>query len=274
MSDVIQGNRTDFATTRDGTRIGYTLRDRKNAGRRVALVHSLAMDRDFWQPVAERLKASVLTYDCRGHGVSDKPAGPYTAELFANDLADLLDHVGWPKTMVAGASMGGSVALAFAAHHLSRVRALGLVDTTAWYGTKAPEEWADRANKALQSGLAVLVDFQTTRWFGNAFRAQHPDAVKRSVDVFLRNDLNAYAATCKMLGSFDQRKALPTIEVPTSVIVGEEDYATPVVMAQALHKGIYGSTLTVLKGARHLTPLEQPDAIVAEFERLLEVQPV
>jgi len=47
------------------------------------------MDREFWRPVAERLapKAAVLTYDCRGHGASDKPGGPYTVELYADDLA-------------------------------------------------------------------------------------------------------------------------------------------------------------------------------------------
>jgi 3-oxoadipate enol-lactonase len=264
----------NFAVARDGTRIAYSLRERSDPGRRVVLVHSLAMDRSFWQPVAERLKAAVLTYDCRGHGASGKPAGPYSIDVFANDLADLLDHVGWPRAMVAGASMGGCVALGFAGAYPARTRALGLVDTTAWYGAKAKEEWADRADKAVQSGLSILVNFQTTRWFGDAFRAQHPDVVKRSVDVFLANDVKAYAETCKMLGNFDLRPTLPKVQIPTAVIVGEEDYATPVAMANVLHHGIFKSTMTVLRGARHLTPLAQPDAIAAEFERLLQAQPL
>ena len=83
--------------------------------------------------------------------------------------------------------------------------------------------------------------------------------VKHCVDVFLRNDLKAYAETCTMLGSCDLRPALAAFKMPTAVVVGEEDYATPVAMAQTLHNGIAGSTLTVLKGARHLTPLERPD---------------
>src|SRR6478752_3600745 len=92
----------------------------------VVLIHSLAMDRRFWQPVAERLAshAPVLVYDCRGHGESDKPAGPYTVELFARDLADLLDRVGWSSALVAGASMGGCIALAFAAAYPARTAAL------------------------------------------------------------------------------------------------------------------------------------------------------
>jgi 3-oxoadipate enol-lactonase len=49
--------------------------------------------------------------------------------------------------------------------------------------------------------------------------------------------------------------------MPTAILVGEEDYATPVAMAEALHRSIQGSTLTVLPGARHLTPLEVPERI-------------
>ena len=233
------------------------------------LIHSLGMDRHFWRAVAERLPGAVLLYDCTGHGESEKPPGPYRIERFADELARLLDHVGWQRALVAGASMGGCIALAFAGRHATRIAGLGLVDTTAWYGPEAPQQWEDRAQKALQRGLEALVDFQVTRWFGEAFRAAHPEVVARCVETFLRNDVRAYAATCRMLGAADLRAVLPTIAVPTAVIVGEEDYATPLVMAQQLHEAIAGSSLTVLKGARHLTPLEQPDAIAHAVDRLL-----
>lgn len=257
-----------MATTRDGARLAYEIRGRGTDG--IALVHSLAMDRRFWQPVADRLAASVpvLTYDCRGHGQSDKPKGPYTVELFARDLADLLDHVGWSSALVAGASMGGCIALAFAAAFPARTSALGLIDTTAWYGAEAPKQWAERAARAAKDGMSALVEFQTTRWFGDAFRAQRPDIVKDCVDVFLRNEVGAYVETCNMLGAADLRAALPAMTMPTAVIVGEEDYATPVAMAEALQRGIKGSTLAILSSARHLTPLEAPDRIADELRAL------
>ncbi|MGD9762101.1 MAG: alpha/beta fold hydrolase [Candidatus Binatia bacterium] len=267
--DVTEGR----ARTRDGAQISYAVYGARSGTPRVALVHSLAMDRHFWRPVVERLagKASVLVYDCRGHGASDKPAGPYAVERFADDLADLLDHVGWETALVAGASMGGCVALAFGAAYPARAAALGLVDTTAWYGPDAPKQWAERADRALQAGLAPMVEFQTTRWFGDAFRAEHPDIVADCVRAFLRNDLQAYAATCHMLGACDLRAALPRLRMPAAVLVGEEDYATPVAMAAALQSEIPGAQLTVLPGARHLTPLERPERIAAALCRLLEV---
>jgi len=255
----------------DGTQLAYEMLGDAAAPKRAVLIHSLAMDRRFWRPVAERLArdAAVLIYDCRGHGASDKPPGPYTVELFARDLAALLDAVGWRAALVAGASMGGCVTLAFAAAYPQRVTALGLVDTTAWYGAEAPQQWAERAERALKSGLAAMIDFQVTRWFGDDFRAHHPDLVRQSVDIFLHNDVPAYAASCRMLGVCDMRAALPNISVPTAVLVGEEDYATPVAMAEALSRGVGGANLTILKGARHLTPLERPDEIAAALARLL-----
>jgi 3-oxoadipate enol-lactonase len=260
------------AAARDGTRLAYSLYDRGPSAPRITLVHSLAMDREFWRPVAERLArdASVLIYDARGHGRSDKPPGPYTVELFADDLADLLDHVGWDRSVVAGASMGGCIALAFAIAYPDRTSGLGLVDTTAWYGPEAPKAWAGRAAKAQTEGMAALLGFQTTRWFGDAFRERHPEVVQACVDKFLANDVPAYVETCRMLGAANKTASLGAVRAPTAVIVGDEDYATPVAMAETLHKGIAGSTLTVLKGARHLTPLEVPDRIAAELRGLLE----
>jgi 3-oxoadipate enol-lactonase len=259
------------ARVRDGTTLHYSVVGNGN-GPRMALVHSLAMDGTFWNPVVARLKgaAQILTYDCRGHGASDKPAGPYSIDLFADDLSDLLDAAGWKTAIVAGASMGGSVALGFAAKYPARTTGLGLFDTTAWYGANAPSSWEERAAKAKTEGLSGLVGFQKTRWFGDAFREQHPEIVDASVATFLANDVDAYAETCRMLGNFDLRGSLEEITVPTVIAVGEEDYATPPAMANDLHTAIGQSTLTILRPGRHLTPLERPDEIAAQLTTLAE----
>jgi 3-oxoadipate enol-lactonase len=268
MNDSTSGR----ATTRDGTDIRYRL-TRGSGAARFVLTHSLAMNGDFWDRVVEPLKAhgDVLVWDCRGHGRSGKPAGPYTAELFADDLADLMTAVGWERAVLGGCSMGGCVSLAFAAAYPGRLAGLALVDTTAWYGPDAPAAWADRAQKALENGLESLVAFQRTRWLGEAFSAAHPEIVDAAVAAFLASDLGAYAESCRMLGEFDKRSALPDIKAPTAILVGAEDYATPPAMAQAMHEAIPGSTLQVVEGARHLTPLERPDLVAAALARLAEM---
>ena len=267
-SNVAAGN-LQSATTRDGIKLKYRLIKGGGQGH-CALVHSLAMNGDFWNRVAGYLTvaADILVYDCRGHGSSDKPKGSQPIERHADDLADLLDVVGWKQTVVAGASMGGCIALAFAARYPQRLSGLGLIDTTAWYGPKASEQWEERGQKGLREGMASLVEFQRSRWVSDGFRQQHPDVVDEAIAVFVANDPDAYLETCRMLGAADMRN-LPHLPFPTRIVVGKEDYATPIAMAEATRDLIPGSTLTILEGVRHLTPLECPEKIAAELKALL-----
>jgi 3-oxoadipate enol-lactonase len=261
----------EFASTRDGVRLAFWRRGRREAPRAV-LIHSLALDGSIWDGVVAELgsAADVLTYDCRGHGASERRAGKFTVELFADDLADLLDHAGWPEAVVVGCSMGGCVAQAFANRYPDRAKGLALIDTTAWYGPDAPAEWRQRAAAALSDGLAGLADFQATRWFSDAFREAEPDVVQRTLRVFLDNDPECYAASCIMLGDADLRPYLPSFKMPVAVIVGEEDYATPVAAAEALQRAISDASLTVLPKCRHLTPIESPKSVAREVRSLIE----
>jgi 3-oxoadipate enol-lactonase len=258
---------------RDGAQLAYAVRGRATHAAPLVLIHSLAMDHTFWNAVTPALSeaTAVLTYDCRGHGQSDKPDGAYRVEQFADDLADLLDHLNWRSAIVAGASMGGCITLAFAAAYPTRAAALGLFDTTAWYN--APDKWEERAATAEAKGLEAILEFQATRWFTDAFRANRKEVLDAAVTVFLANPARCYAQTCRMLGACNLTAALPRLKMPVRIVVGEEDYATPVAMSETLHRCIAGSTLTVVPNARHLTPLECPDLIVAELQKLLEMAP-
>ena len=180
-----------------------------------------------------------------------------------------MDHLGWPSAVVAGCSMGGGVAQAFGGLYPARAAGLGLIDTTAWYGAAAPAEWRQRAATAKANGLGGMVEFQTKRWFGDAFRAERPDLVAAATGVFLACDLDCYAAACELLGDADLRPYAAGFRMPVAVVVGEEDYATPVAASRQLHEAIAGSTLAILNG-RHLTPIECPEQIAAELLTLLE----
>lgn len=272
MNDIspAQGPAKMHAIARDGTRLAYRL-VRGRGRKRLVLVHPLAMAAELWDDVVAALagEADVLLWDCRGHAASDKPEGPYRVELFACDLRDVMNHVGWTDAVIAGASMGGCVALAFAGAFPERVSGLGLIDTTDWYGPAAPEQWRARGQTALTEGMSALTPFQTSRWFGDAFRAANPSIVAKAVEIFLANDPAAYARVCDMLGAADLREVLPGLDMPVRILVGEEDYATPVAMAEAMQARISGASLLVIPGARHFTPLECPALIADELRALL-----
>jgi 3-oxoadipate enol-lactonase len=262
-------------TAAHGASIAYTLHAAERAAGspvrpRLALIHSLALDRSIWDGVVPLLTphADVLTYDCRGHGKSGRVKMKYTPELFADDLASLLDHVNWPRAAIAGCSMGGCVAQAFAGVHPDRAERLAVIDSTAWYGPTAPKDWRERAATAATKGFAALSAFQATRWVSDAFREAHPKVIRRLMDVFLANDADCYTATCEMLGDADLRHYQPAMRMPVSVIVGEEDYAAPVAMSEQIHQAVANATLAVLPKVRHITPVECP-AMIAE--KILEL---
>jgi 3-oxoadipate enol-lactonase len=106
-----------------------------------------------------------------------------------------------------------------------------------------------------------MIGFQVTRWFSDNFRTEHPDLVDAVSRVFLANDMGCYQAACTMMGELDERAALPCFHMPVSIIVGEEDYATPLAMSEALHNAIPRSTLHVIYSGRHITPVQCPKEI-------------
>ena len=259
-----------IARVKDGCQISYHVY--ANPGKpRLALIHSLALSGAMWSEVIAQLvsSAEILTYDCRGHGDSERRPGAYSVELFADDLAALFDACGWSSAIVAGCSMGGCVAQAFAAAYPRRVRGLALIDTTAWYGPTAPKDWKARGARPALEGFPSMIEFQLSRWFSDDFRRAHPEIAEQTKEIFLANTAACYQATCEMLGNADLRAALPGFLMPVSVIVGEEDYATPLAMAEHLHENIPNSTLTVIPGARHTTPVECPREIAGFLRDLL-----
>jgi 3-oxoadipate enol-lactonase len=259
-------------TAKDGCPIAIReLRPAAKSAPVVMLVHALAMDGSMWRRVAEALKAParVLAIDCRGHGQSGKPAGPYTTQLFAEDLRDAADALGVNSMVLGGCSMGGLVAQAFAGTWPERVNGLLLVDTTAWYGASAIEAWEGRAKQALEKGLASMLGFQRERWFSPEFLAAHPEVLAEAVSIFERNDPQAYASTCRMLSTADERERISRYRGPATVLAGEHDYATPPAMAADIAGRIPGARLAVMPRVRHFTPYEVPGAIAVELDALL-----
>ncbi|WP_203076472.1 alpha/beta fold hydrolase [Falsiroseomonas ponticola] len=265
---------TRIARAADGLALAYAIAPAPGAPR-IALLHSLALDRHFWNQVAAAIggRAELLAMDCRGHGASGRDAGPTPVSRMADDLAAVLDDAGWDRALVCGCSMGGTIALAFAVAHPARCTALVPIDTTAWYGPEAPQAWGDRAAKAEEAGMAALLPFQHARWLSPAFREAHPEVEAAADAVFLANDVASYAAACRMLGQADLREAIAAIRVPTLVMVGTDDGATPPAMAEEIVRRIPGATLQPLEGARHLTPLERPAEIAAALLRLAGATP-
>ena len=233
------------------------------SGRLIAFGHSLGMSGKIFEPIRPALEnhGRVLTWDARGHGNSERPAIGWTIEDLAADLRALIEHLREDRAVVAGLSMGGNTAIAYAVAYPDKLDGLILADTTAWYGEDAPEAWEKRAHNAETKGMEPLISFNMSRWFSDSFPDEHPDRVEMVVETLLANDTSCYAAAGRALGQFDAREGLSRIDCPTLILVGSEDPATPPAMAEYLHQNIANSELHVLPGLRHMTPVEAPGRV-------------
>lgn len=230
----------------------------------IVLLHSLALDQSMWAPLVSEIGdgRTVITLDLRGHGESPN-SDSFSIEDMAEDVAETMADLGHDHVIVVGLSMGGCVAQAVATRHPSLVTGLGLIDTTAWYGPDAPQNWAERAAKAREQGLGSLAAFQIERWFGEEFLRAHRDQAEQLLVVFASNDIDSYIASCHAMGQFDARHAIESIAAPTVVIVGEFDPATSPKHAREISSRIQNSVLHVIPGAKHLTPIERPSEVAA-----------
>jgi len=246
----------------------------KSSGREgapvVVLSHSLGSSLVMWEPLLTALEPHfrILRYDTRGHGGSEAVAGQYSFELLAEDMVGLLDGLGLSKIHFIGLSMGGMIGQALGLYHSDRLLSLTLCDTAAANPLGSREIWAERIELVRKKGLAPLLEPTLERWFTSEFVRQAPPILEKIRRQFLATSLNGYLGCSQAIMELDYLEKIGEIQIPTLIVVGEEDPGTPVSAARALQERIVGSKLVILPGARHLSNVEQPEAFnraVLEF---------
>lgn len=229
----------------------------------VVLLHSLGSDRSMWRPQAEALATDhrVVLIDARGHGAAPSPPGPYTLDDLGADVLDVADAIGLDRFHLAGCSLGGLTALWVAVHHSDRLHSLTAANTAARVGTA--DGWQQRIDAVREHGLAGIRDTVLARFFAPGFPEREPGEWTRAQQVFVDADDDGYAACCAALRDADLRGDVGRIDVPTLVVGGAQDQATPPDQQQALHDAIPSSRLVVLDHAGHLANLDRSEAFTA-----------
>ncbi len=248
--------------SRDGALLAY---EEAGSGFPLLLVHGFPLNRRMWAKQLSLLGRGrrVIAVDLRGHGESSVPPGvsppSFSMELFARDLADLMDFLGLDGIDLCGLSMGGYVAMAFLRSYPERVRSLILASTRA---TADPPEGVEArravAERVMAEGMEGLAREMTPRLLG----PEAPREVAELVEEMIRGTRREVAAadSLAMAARPDSRELLARAGVPILVIHGAEDALVPVEQARAMAENIPGSLFRVIPGAGHLPPLEAPEA--------------
>jgi len=251
----------------NGIEIYYELH---GEGTPLVLISGLGYPAWEWHKMVPSLaeKFQVITFDNRGVGRSDKPAGPYTAQMLAADVAGLLDALGLEKAVIMGHSMGGFIAQAFALEYPGRVSKLILCSTNFGGPHHVP---------ITAEAMAVLSDVTSdplTRFRNGlvvstapGFAEAHPEIIQEWLEWRLANPIDVAGYQAQMaigLGllaeaaSFEHK--LPQISAPTLILFGAHDKVVPPANADLMTGKIPGSQVVILPGAGHFFPIEVPAA--------------
>jgi 3-oxoadipate enol-lactonase len=257
-----------FVTSSDGAKIHYSVTGR-SSGPAVLLIQGLGTDKQMWnlQRVALAMRFRTIAYDNRGAGRSDKPIGPYSLQQMADDAIAVLDDAGAETAHVVGASMGGVVAQILAIKYGSRVRSLTLACTSCRHHEWRREllnEWSEIAQR---DGMAAMT-VQAARWMTGprSWRRLSP-ALGWLGPLALTRPPHAFAGQIAAIleAGDDLASLLHRIEVPTLVMVGNQDILTPRGDAEELAERIEPAELVVISGASHGLMIEH----ATTFNRIL-----
>jgi 3-oxoadipate enol-lactonase len=247
--------------TINGAAVHY---DERGTGQPLVLLHGFPLSSRIWSHQVEHLsrESRVITPDFRGFGQSP-PAGPFTVASLADDVHALLTKIGALPCTLGGLSMGGYVALAFAKKYAKDLRALILVDT------RSEADSAD--GKAARNKMIELVRSSGARAVADQMLPKMLTEATVKNGARLTSEVRQIMESCPpqtiahalvaLREREDYSTILPSIAVPTLILVGEADPITPPSMAKALHDAIPRSQLKIIPAAAHLSSMERPSDV-------------
>jgi pimeloyl-ACP methyl ester carboxylesterase len=237
-------------------------------GKSLLLLHAFPLSADLWRPQLEAAPEGwrVIAPDLKVSAGASASMDDYATGVEAIAASLALD-----RPVVGGLSMGGYVIFALLRRARLPVRALVLADTRAEADT---EEGRANRKKMIAlveaEGAAGVAREMVPKLLGKTTTERRPEAVARVRALIEANSPQAIAAAVQaMMTRPDSTPLLASIDVPTLVVVGEEDGLTPPANSESLHRGIRGSRLERIPEAGHLSSLERPDVFNAALERFL-----
>lgn len=233
------------------------------SGTPIVLIHGFPLAQTMWKSQSKMLSRAyrVITYDVRGHGHSDLGDGQYSIDLFVDDLIGLLDFLKIPTAILCGLSMGGYIALRAVERHPDRMIGLILCDTKSEAdSTEAKTKRAEAMRLVKEKGVEAYAQIFIKSVLDENTIQTKPKTVAFVLDL-IRN--NSSVGICGTLAALAERSdttaALPKINRPTLILVGENDRVTPPAAAEAMAKAIVGAQLHRIPRAGHLSNLENPE---------------
>ena len=225
-------------------------------GEGLVLLHPVGLDQSFWGalPVMLARGRRILRLDLRGHGRSDAGSGRAPIEAYAADVSEAIRHYGMDKPTVLGLSFGGMVAQTLALNHPESISRLIACGCPGGLPEAAQPVLRERGLAAEREGMASIVQTTIERWFNSSF-LESP-IVERVRERLRTDTVQSWSDGWHAISNFNALPKLGGLNLPTLIISGEKDVATPPAASQALAAAIPNAQLVTLPGAPHMMQLE------------------
>jgi pimeloyl-ACP methyl ester carboxylesterase len=241
---------------------------RVGQGPDIVLLHSLLADRHAFDPVLPALAAKhrVTLINLPGfHG--SQPPVIALMDAYIAAIEDGFEEFGIASDAVLiGNGFGGTVALAFALAHPERISKLVVSDAAACFPDEGRKQFEVMAAKVAEGGLGSVAEIAARRVFSPSYLAAHPELIEERKKVLMGIHPKAFQAACKILQEADLEPLLHRLKVPTLVVCGEFDQATPPPLNKSIADKVAGARYVELPGCGHCPPLEQPEAFIAAIK--------
>jgi 3-oxoadipate enol-lactonase len=242
-------------------------------GPAILFVHGYPFDHSIWRDQIDSLEGyRRIAPDLRGMGQSDAPDLGYGMPIYAADLAALLDTLGVEDVVLCGLSMGGYVAFEFLRTWRQRVRGLVLMSTRAEADSAEARRARDAAAAlARERGSSAVAESMLPKVLSPATIAGQPHVAERVRELMAGTPVpGIVGALAAMRDRAGSESLLPTLsDLPTLVLVGEADSIVAPDQARAMAQLIPGARLSIIPGAGHLPPVEQPAATTEALREFL-----
>ena len=239
----------------------------------ILFIHGFPLDHYMWDAQVERFSDSnyCITYDVRGLGSSGVGDGQFTMESFVDDLEDVINNLNLNKPTLCGLSMGGYISLRAVERMEEKLGALILCDTKSLADTNEGKVNRAKGIKQINNeGVEKFVEEFISNCFADKFKHNNKADYEKIVNRAATYDaIGVKGCLLAMAGRTDTTSYLSKISIPTLVICGEEDNLTPPNVMKAMAEKIRKSIFVTIKGAGHLSPVEEPTIVNAEIEKFL-----
>ena len=236
----------------------------------IVFLNSLGTDFRVWDKLLDVLgdRFRTVRMDKRGHGLSTNYKDDISIESLAKDVSVLVDSLNLKNICVVGLSIGGLIALELIRQRPNLCNKLILSDTAPKIGSE--NMWAERIKRVQEGGIEAISDDILARWFSNEFLKNKTVELQMWRSMLTRTTKSGYIGCCGAISQCDLTEQAKLINIPTLVIVGDEDGSTPVNLVKDAANLIDGSIFKVIKKAGHLPCVEQPNEVASIFLEFLE----